>query len=107
MNAYEIEKRFEHGRRATESWQNEMLSGILVGGEATGFEPALRGAVAGGIYYPNELSGNPLTFVEAAGVVIRTRVDVYRFSATNGRVHRLETSAGSVDAGTFVPAASA
>lgn len=114
LNVYETEKRFEHGRRTAERWRKEMPSEIFVGGEAAAFEPALRGAVAGAIYYPDELSGNPLTFVEAVGraaeatgVVIRTGVDVHRFSATNGRVDRLETSAGSVDADTFVLAAGA
>lgn len=114
LNVYETEKRFEHGRHAAEGWRAEMPSEILVGAEATGFEPALRGPVAGAIYYPDELSGDPLTFVEAigraaeaAGVAVRTGVDVHGFSTTNGRVDRLETSDGSVAAGTVVVAAGA
>ena len=114
LNVYETEKRFEHGRRAAESWRTEMPSEILVGDEATGFEPALRRPLAGAIYYPDELSGDPLTFVdaigraaEAAGVVVRTGVDVHSFSTTSGRIDRLETSDGSVAAGTVVLAAGA
>ena len=114
LNVYETEKRFEHGRRAAEDWRAEMPSEILVGVEATAFEPALRGPIAGAIYYPDELSGDPLTFVEAigraaeaAGVLVRTGVDVVGFSTTNGRIDRLETSEGAVDADTVVLAAGA
>lgn len=114
LNVYETEKRFAHGRHAAEGWRAEMPFDILVGAEAAGFEPALCGPLAGAIYYPDELSGDPRTFVEAigraakvAGVVVRTGVDVHGFSTTNGRIERLETSDGSVVAGTVVLAAGA
>jgi D-amino-acid dehydrogenase len=108
FNVYETEKRFEHGKHAAEGASAE----IMLGTDATAFEPALRGPVAGAIYYPDELSGDPLTFVEAigraaeaAGVVVRTGVEVRALSASGGRIERLETSAGTFDAGTVVLAA--
>ena len=114
LNVYETAKRFERGRRAAEASRSELRSEILVGAEAAGFEPALRGGVAGAIYYPDELSGDPLTFVEALqraaealGVVVRTGMDVRRLTARNGRLDGLETSEGSVDANVVVLAAGA
>ncbi|MDX6410531.1 MAG: D-amino-acid dehydrogenase [Gaiellaceae bacterium] len=104
LNVYETESRFERGRRTAEGTTAQ----ILVGDDATTFEPALRKPVAGGIYYPEELSGDPLTFVEAigraaeaAGAVIRTGVDVQALGARG----RVVTSAGTIDAGTVVLAA--
>ena len=114
LNVYETAKRFERGRRAAEASRGELPSEILGGAEAVKFEPALRGGVAGAIYYPDELSGDPLAFVEALqrtaealGVVVRTGVDVRRFTARNGRIDGLETSEGSVAADVVVLAAGA
>ena len=108
LNVYETEARFEHGRRVAEGAGAE----IMVGADAAAFEPALRGPVAGAVYYPDELSGDPLTFVEAigraaeaAGAVVRTGVEVRALSASGGRIERLDTSAGTFDAGTVVLAA--
>jgi D-amino-acid dehydrogenase len=108
LNVYETEARFEHGRRAAEGAKAEIMSGS----DAIAFEPALRGPLVGAIYYPDELSGDPLTFVEAigraaeaAGVVIRTGVYARTLSASGGRVDRVETNDGMLDAGTVVLAA--
>lgn len=112
LNVYETEERFEYGRRAAEEAKADMRSEIMVGANAPAFEPALRRPVAGAIYYPDELSGDPLAFVEAigraaegAGAVVRTGVEVRALSASGGRIERLETSAGTFDAGTVVLAA--
>jgi D-amino-acid dehydrogenase len=112
LNVYETDERFEHGQRAAEAAKAEMRFEIMVGADAPAFEPATRGPVAGAIYYPDELSGDPLTFVEAigraaeaAGAVIRTGVEARALSARGGRINRLETSAGTFDAGTVVLAA--
>jgi D-amino-acid dehydrogenase len=108
LNVYETEKRFERGQRAAEGASAE----IMVGADAIAFEPALRGPVAGAVYYPDELSGDPLAFVEAigraaeaAGAVVRTGVEVRALSAGGDRIDRLETSAGTFDAGTVILAA--
>jgi D-amino-acid dehydrogenase len=112
LNVYETEKRFERGRRGAAEAKDDLRSEVMVGTEATDFEPALRGPVAGAVYYPDELSGDPLAFVEAigraaeaAGAVVRTGVEVGRIVASAGRIERLETSAGMVSAGTIVLAA--
>lgn len=112
LNVYETEERFEHGRRAAERAKADMRSEIMVGADASALEPALRGPVAGAVYYPDELSGDPLAFVEAigraaeaAGVAVRTGVEVRALSASGRRIDRLETSAGAYAAGTVVLAA--
>ena len=112
LNVYETEERFERGRRAAAAAREELSSEVMVGGEAAVFEPALRGPVAGAVYYPDELSGDPLTFVEAigraaqaAGAVVRVGVEVHELAGGGGRIERLETSAGTFAPETIVLAA--
>lgn len=115
LNVYETEELYAHGlREAGENAAAGLPSHSLPGSEATDFEPALLGPVAGAIYYPGDLSGDPLVFVDAigraaadAGADIRTNVEVRALRARGGRIHELETALGRLRAGTVVLAAGA
>jgi D-amino-acid dehydrogenase len=113
LNVYETEQRYEKG--LAEARANEaagLPSEPLAGAEATAFEPALAGPVAGAVYYPGDLSGDSLAFVRAvgagareAGAEIRTGTEVLSIRSRGGRVDELETTAGLVRADAVVLAA--
>jgi D-amino-acid dehydrogenase len=115
LNVYETEKLYARGlREARENAAAGLANEPLSPAEATGFEPALLGPVAGAIYYPGDLSGDPLAFVQAlgraaadAGADLRTGAEVHALRTRDGRIHELETAIGTVRAGTVVLAAGA
>jgi D-amino-acid dehydrogenase len=115
LNVYETVAGLEHGRReslehAAAGLRCERLSEA----EACALEPALSAPIAGAIYYPDELSGDPLDFVrvlaaaaEDAGATIRAGTEVLSLERRGSRIVRLETTAGPIAAGTLVLAAGA
>src|SRR4051794_29538400 len=113
LNVYETVKVFGRGRQeAAHNTAAGLRNQVLAGDEATAFEPALAGPVAGAIYYPDDRSGDPLAFVqgvgraaEAAGAEIRCGVEVLGLRVRGRRIEALETSAGPLSAGTVVLAA--
>jgi len=111
LNVYETEAGFEHGTR--EAAEAGLPAQVLAGNEATALEPALAAPVAGAVYYPDELSGDPLAFVrtvaqaaEERGVHIRARTGVRALRARDGRVV-VETDGGTLTPETIVLAAGA
>jgi D-amino-acid dehydrogenase len=115
LNVYETEAGLESGRRESLAHADAGLRPELLSGrEACALEPALSAPVAGAIYYPDELSGDPLDFVRVlgaaaadAGATIRTATEVLSLHGVGERVVRLETTAGRITAGTLVLAAGA
>jgi D-amino-acid dehydrogenase len=68
-------------------------------------EPAVRGPVAGGIYYPDEAHCEPLAAVEAMaraarkhGAVVETGVELIDFDSRGTTIHALRTTRGRIDA---------
>jgi D-amino-acid dehydrogenase len=81
LSVYETEARFEAGRREAE--RSGLECRILSPDEARAFEPALRGPIAGAVYFPQEAHLDPLRYVRAvgeaaakAGADIQTNVEV-------------------------------
>jgi len=79
--------------------------------EARLLEPALRGPIVGGIFFPNEAHVDPLRYVRAlgeaaatAGADINTDVEVRSLARNDGRV-TLETGKGRLRPDTVVLAA--
>ncbi len=115
LNVYETDRGFALGRReAAEHAAAGLRSQVLDSREAEELEPALAGPVAGAIFYPDELSGDPLDFVRvlgraavAAGAEIRTGTEVLALRAQGGRISQIETTTGSMTAETVVLAAGA
>jgi D-amino-acid dehydrogenase len=115
LNVYESEDGFEVGQReAAEHARAGLQSQVLTGEDACKLEPALVGPVAGAVFYPDELSGDPLAFVQAvgagaadAGAVIRTGTEVLALRSAGARIAEVETTAGTLAAGTVVLAAGA
>lgn len=77
-------------------------------------EPAIRGAVAGGIFFRQEAHCEPLGSVlalaraaESAGARFRPETEVYGFESRGDRVAALRTTRGRVEADAFVLAAGA
>lgn len=67
-------------------------------------EPAIRGPVAGGVYYPDEAHCEPLAAVETMaraarehGAIVETGVEVFGFRKVSGRIDALRTSRGLID----------
>ena len=115
LNVYETEAGFDLGRReAVEHARAGLREHVLSAAEASELEPALAGPIAGAIYYPDEMSGDPLAFVQAvgfaavdAGAAIRTRTEVLGLRTAGRRIAKVETTAGDLAAGTVVLAAGA
>ncbi|MHB8643686.1 MAG: NAD(P)/FAD-dependent oxidoreductase [Gaiellaceae bacterium] len=115
LNVYETERGFALGRlEAAEHADAGLRTQVLGAREAEAFEPSLAGPVAGAIFYPDELSGDPLDFVRVvgraavdAGAVIRTHTEVLALRTEGGRIAQIETTTGRVVAETVVLAAGA
>jgi D-amino-acid dehydrogenase len=67
-------------------------------------EPAIRGPVAGGVYYPDEAHCEPRAAVVAMaraarerGAVVTTGVEVFGLRTTGGRIDALRTTRGNID----------
>jgi D-amino-acid dehydrogenase len=91
-----------------------LISETLTSREALELEPALAPGLAGAIFYPDELSGDPAVFVRALGaavaatdVELRLRTEVLSLRSRHGRVAGVETTAGPLTAETVVVAAGA
>jgi D-amino-acid dehydrogenase len=81
LSVYETDARFAAGR--TEAVRSGLTSRILAPDEARELEPALRGPIAGAIFFPQEAHVDPLRYVRAigeaaakAGADIQTNVEV-------------------------------
>jgi D-amino-acid dehydrogenase len=115
LNVYETEARLELGRRESlEHAAAGLRSELLSDAEARVLEPALSAPLAGAIYYPDELSGDPLDFVrvlaaaaEEEGATIRVATEVLSLRRLGERIVGIETTAGPIAAGTLVLAAGA
>jgi D-amino-acid dehydrogenase len=66
-------------------------------------EPAIRGPIAGGVYYPAEAHCEPLAAVETMaraarehGAVVTTGVEVFGFRAAGARIDALRTTRGFI-----------
>lgn len=115
LNVYETEPLFETAcEEARAHGAAGMRFELLTAGSAYRSEPALQGPVAGAIFYPDDLSGDPLEFVRTtsraavhAGTSIRTGAEVLALLAKSGRVTAVETTVGRLTAGEVVLAAGA
>jgi D-amino-acid dehydrogenase len=113
LNVYETGAGFERGRReAARNAAAGLPNEVLDGAAATAFEPALQGPVAGAILYPDDMSGDPLAFVQAvgraasgAGAELRCGSEVLGLRLRGGRIEALDTTRGRLRAGTVVLAA--
>jgi D-amino-acid dehydrogenase len=81
LSVYETEARFAAGRAEAE--RSGLTARVLSPDEARKLEPALRGAIAGAIFFPDEAHLDPLRYVRAigeaaatAGADIQTNVEV-------------------------------
>jgi D-amino-acid dehydrogenase len=94
LSVYETEARFAAGR--VEAERSGLTSRVLTPHEARELEPALTGALAGAIFFPDEAHVDPLRYVRAlgeaaakAGADVQTGVDVQSlepFKTSNGRL---------------------
>jgi len=107
LSVYESEARFAEDRR--EAARSGLTARVLSPAETRALEPALRGAIGGGIFFPEEGHVDPLRYVQAigegaasAGADVQTGVEVR--SLARGIV---ETSRGSLRPETVVLAAGA
>lgn len=115
LNVYPTERSFSHGcREAGDHAGAGMEVEILTPKSAAELEPALQGPVAGAIFFPGELSGDPLEFVRTvgraateAGADVRTATEALRLRTARNRVTAIETTAGTIEAKTVVLAAGA
>jgi D-amino-acid dehydrogenase len=109
LSVYETEARFADDRR--EAVRSGLQAQVLSADEARSLEPALRGAIVGGIFFPNEAHVDPLRYVRslgeaaaAAGAEINTNVEVRSLRVSDGRF-TLETGKGRLRPDTVVLAA--
>ena len=115
LNAYETDSGLVAGtEEAAAAREAGLRVETLDAAGAREVEPALSGAVRGGVLYPDEAHCDPVRFVEAVGNAaaergarIETGVEVQRLHAPDGRVERVETTAGVFAPGTVVLAAGA
>jgi len=94
---------FTHEARAME--RRGVTIRVLDPAEVAELEPAVRGPVAGGIFYPDEAHCEPLAAVEAMarvarkhGAVVETGVELIDFDSRGATVRALRTTRGWIDA---------
>jgi D-amino-acid dehydrogenase len=115
LNLYETSRLRRRGEAEAREHARAGLRVELLGPrDVRALEPAVTGDVAGGVYYPDELSGDPLQFVrvvaraaQSAGATIRTAVKVTGFEVRDGAVASVETTEGRLAPQTVVVAAGA
>lgn len=82
------------------------VEGRCLDGDAVlDLEPALRGGVSGGVYYPDEAHLDPLGAVRAlvrraerSGARVSSRTEVFDFELQGDRITRVHTTRGPVEA---------
>jgi D-amino-acid dehydrogenase len=89
--------------------RNGIPGRLMSGDEVRAFEPALKGPVQGGVYFPSEAHAEPLavvrTLAEAAtklGARILPRTEVFDFYEERGRLTGLRTTRGDLRADKYV-----
>ena len=94
---------FTHEARAME--RLGVTIRVLDPAQVAELEPAVRGPVAGGIYYPDEAHCEPLAAVEAMaraarkhGAVVETGVELIDFDSRGTTIQALRTTRGRIDA---------
>jgi len=110
--ACETEAGLRSARREMEIAAEHGIPGEALDADATRARaPALRKAVAGGIFYPAEATAEPLAVVETiarraagAGATIVTGAEVFDFELRDGKVVRVDTTRGPMSAGVVVMA---
>lgn len=115
LNVYWAASAFAAARReAEEVARDGVRVEVLDGDRAREFEPSLAASPAGAVFYPDDAHCDPLRFVHAvgaaaaaAGVSIRTGVEVLGLRRRGGRLESLATTAGELPAGEVVLAAGA
>jgi D-amino-acid dehydrogenase len=107
LSVYESNARFADDRREAE--RSGLTARVLSPGETRTLEPAVRCAIAGGIFFPDEGHVDPLRYVQAigeaaasAGADVQTGVEVRSLTSQT-----VETSGGSLRPRTVVLAAGA
>lgn len=93
---------FSHEARAME--RRGVTIRLLDPAQVAELEPAVRGPVAGGIYYPDEAHCEPLAAVEAMaraarklGTIVETGVELIDIQSRGTTVISLRTTRGSID----------
>jgi D-amino-acid dehydrogenase len=82
---------------------------VIAAAAARALEPSVSPGIAGAVYHAGEAHCDPGAFVRAllaaSGAEVRTGVEVLRLRRSNGRIDALDTTAGTLRAGTVVLAA--
>lgn len=109
-----------HSQKALEAGREEahllqaygLASQVLDGDQARAMEPSLRPDIVGGVYFPDDAHLDPAAFVcglgdwlAKRGVPIRTGVEVVGFDTAGGRVRRVQTTQGELEADQIILAA--
>jgi D-amino-acid dehydrogenase len=109
LSLYESGDGFDEGRR--ESARSRLDARVLSPDEVRTLEPALRGPVAGGVYFPDEAHVDPLRYVRAvgtaaaaAGADVHTGHEVRALHSRDGAI-AVETARGTLRPKTVVLAA--
>jgi D-amino-acid dehydrogenase len=89
--------------------RNDIPGKLMNGDEVRAFEPALKGPVQGGVYFPSEAHAEPLAVVRALveasvklGARILPRTEVFDFYEERGRLTGLRTTRGDLRADKYV-----
>jgi D-amino-acid dehydrogenase len=115
LNVYRGAEAFAAARKeAEETRRAGQRVEVLEGQAAREIEPALGGAPAGAVFYPDDAHCDPYAFVHAvgraaveAGARVRPRTEVLALRRRNGRVDAVQTTTGELAAGAVVVAAGA
>jgi D-amino-acid dehydrogenase len=110
LNVYETHRFLEYGvAEAAANRAAGLRNELMTSKAATAFEPALKGAIAGAIYYPDDLSGDPAEFINVlgraasrAGATLTLRTRVTALKTRGSRVEGVETSNGDYHAKSVV-----
>ncbi len=92
--------------------QHGLAAQVLGGAQARAMEPALRPEITGAIHFGDDAHLDPAAFVrglarlaEQKGAQIETGVEVVGFEITDGRVKRVRTTKGDIEAEQVILAA--
>jgi D-amino-acid dehydrogenase len=115
LNAYASPRAMEHGVAEAQLLERYGLpSQVLDGGQLAALEPALAPSLAGGVLWPEDGFVDPSQFVaqlgsslERRGVRISPATELVSLAHDRGRVRRLQTTAGTLEAAEVVLATGA